>query len=101
MMKIRIPFNEWSKKRLVHAKIATSRYKRYGKKGDTFSVGDYDYRIDFVVKLPLWFITYYLYRTEGAESPEEFQKVWANIHPKKGWLPEDEVWYHCFNEVID
>ena len=101
-MEIKIPFNGWSIERLRDGtKFATCRNKKYGDKGDYFRIDDWIGEIKFVVKVPLWFVRAWLYKTEGADSPEEFVRVWEQIHPKKGWVDEQEVWYHCFDITYD
>jgi len=109
-MNIEIPFNDWSKERLMdQSKKATSRNKKYGKVGDNFIVykpknhpDKYTliavYEIELIIEIPLWFVAEDLYRSEGAESKEEFVKVWEEIHPRKGYRPFDLVWYHHFKE---
>lgn len=99
-MKIEIPFNDWSKKRLRQGKIATSRNNRYGNPGDTFTVDDRNYKLVLVRKLPLWFIRDCLWGCEGALSPHEFVHVWCEIHKQKGWKDNQEVWFHMFDRVI-
>ena len=99
-MEIKIPFNEWSKKRILNqTKKATSRYKKYGNVGDTFEVDGYKYELELVLKLPLWFITEDLYLSEGAKDSLELISIWKQIHSKKGFRPFDEVWYHHFKEI--
>jgi hypothetical protein len=98
-MEILIPFNLWSIARLkADAKIATSRYKKYGVKGDTFSVNGESYIILLTVKLPLWFIRDYLFKEEGCISPIEFIEIWEDIHPS-GFKKDDEVWFHFFDKI--
>lgn len=100
-MEIVIPFNKWSKSRLNdRIKCATSRNKAYGYPGDFFIVDEIKYRLTLVVKLPLWFIAHELFETEGCKKPDEFKEVWKEIHPKKGWIDEQDVWYHYFVEEI-
>jgi len=100
-MEIEIKFKDWSKERLKKGwKTATSRTKPHGKKGDTFTVNSKQYKIHFVHKMPLWFVADNLYETEGAMEPIEFINIWKEIHPGKGWQPEQEVYYHYFTEVI-
>jgi len=97
MMRIEIPFNEWSRERLYHGqKTATSRNKKYGVTGDSFRIDDIDYELDIVMELPLWFVTSELFISEGADTPEEFIDVWKQTHPSKGYVPEQKVWYHHF-----
>ena len=99
-MKIEIPFNDWSKERLgLSVKNAKSRNKKYGNVGDTFIVGESVYMLDLVVKLPLWFIAQELWRTEGCICDIEFMGIWEKIHPRKGWVDNQEVWYHHFKEI--
>jgi hypothetical protein len=103
MTEIEIPFNDWSLDKLKHGKICTSRTKRYGREGDTFKVdfGDYYtiYRITHIVRLPLWLVRDYLYKAEGATSSSDFVRVWKKIHPKRGFVPDDIVYTHFFEEV--
>lgn len=102
MSEIKIPFNEWSKSRMC-IKECTSRNKKYGEIGDTFSVRidsmDYKYQITCIEKLTLKFVARYLYLLEGASSPSEFIKVWEDIHPVIGFVPTQKVWVHVFKEV--
>lgn len=99
-MEIIIPFNFWSRMRLTNQfKRATSRYTKYGNVGDTFSVDGFKYELELILKLPLWFVVEELYLSEGAKSSDELEEVWKEIHPKKGFRPFDEVWYHHFKEV--
>ena len=59
-------FNAWSKTRILDGrKTLTSRKKQYHD-SDVLAV---------VGPLPWWFIKKYLYRDEGAESPDELQRV--------------------------
>ncbi len=37
-----------------------------------------------------------LYLQEGCESPEEFQRAWSGLHPRKGFVPERPVYVHWF-----
>ncbi len=101
MKEISIPFNLWSLSRMkMGKKIATSRYKKYGGKGDLFAAGGEWYVLRIVVKLPLWFIRDYLYGIEGAYSPQEFTHVWEDIHPS-GLKENDEVYLHVFKQVVE
>lgn len=100
MKEIEIPFNEWSiQKFQAQRKKATSRYKKYGEVGDYFIVDGIRYALDLVIKVPLWFVSEDLYASEGCDTSTEFKHVWENIHPKKGFRPFDEVWYHHFVEM--
>lgn len=97
MTEVKIPFNLWSQEKLLwELKKATSRYKKYAEVGDTFIMQTKEYYINLVVKLPLWFIRNYLYESEGCKTPEEFENIWIEIHPKRGFRLNDIVWYHHF-----
>ena len=106
MSEIDVPFNDWSIERLSSGiKQATSRTKKYGEPGDTFSLtllhgSMVRYQLKFVVKLPLWFIARHLHKTEGCNTQKEFEEIWHEIHPRKKWTGAEFVWYHYF-EVFD
>lgn len=97
MARINIPFNAWSEERLATGqKLATSRNKKYGEKGDYFIVKNKKYILKEVLKLPLWFVRDFLWYVEGAKSPMEFVEIWEQIHPKKGLVENDIVYTHFF-----
>jgi len=100
MTKIDIPFNDWSKNKLIQCKkIATSRSKKYGEVGDFFEFQGDKYIIVMIKKLPLWFIADVLYDSEGADSPDEFRNVWAKIHYRKPVDERKEYFYHFFKRI--
>lgn len=107
MKEIKIPFNEWSKRKLIlGTKIATSRNKRYGEIGDTFKVvfkdfnrEDREYQLTAILPLMLSHVGIFLYKIEGAESSKEFHDVWCDIHKRAGWTPEKIVYVHMFEEL--
>lgn len=80
-----IPFNDWSKERIEQGKkICTSRHKKYWK----------DLRVTWISpKLPWWFIRTYLWKEEGANSPEELQAVINSIY-KRIVLDNEEFYVH-------
>lgn len=105
MTQINIPFNDWSMSKLGLWKVATSRSRKYGKKGDTFGVQKSGTTLWFeiidVVKLPLWYIIDYLYVAEGADDSDELKRVWKEIHPSFDYEKDrdKEYWVHFFKEV--
>jgi hypothetical protein len=100
-MEIKIPFTPWSEERILKGlKKSTSRYDKYAKVGDIFSIDGKKFYVNLVVKLPLWFIRNELYKTEGCETEKEFEDIWIDIHPKRGFIMEDNVWYHHFTVYI-
>jgi len=104
-MEIDIPFNDWSKNRLLdRRKTATTRSKRYGEPGDTFEVDlsprpFKSYELVSIELMTLKEIAEEHYDEEGAESPQEFIEVWNEIHPFRKYRPDDKKWFHKFKEV--
>ena len=87
-------FNAWSKERIRQGrKKLTSRKKAYWEDKDVESV--------LPVTLPWWFIREYLWRDEGADSPEELQKVINQIFRRR--VEDDEAFcVHILKkEIID
>lgn len=83
-----IPFNEWSWERIAQGrKRCTSRTHKYLK----------DPRVKWISPLlPWWFIRTYLWKDEGADSPEELQIVIDSIHGKK--VPDGKEFYVHFSD---
>ena len=82
----KIPFNMWSKERIENNnKVCTSRHAKYL----------HDKRVWWISpKLPWWFIKNYLWKEEGANSPEELQEVIDTIYKRK--VPKDEEFFVHF-----
>jgi len=86
-----LTFNKWSKERIaLGRKFCTSRSKNYGS----------DPRVKFVVDIQLKYVRDFLFQTEGADSPEEFEKVWRSLHRGR-FNQEDYVVVHFgdFREI--
>lgn len=95
-----VPFNDWSRERLAAGdKTATTRTSRYGRPGDRFEVEGSIYELTHVLKLPLVIVAEHFYEQEGCEESAEFVEIWEDIHPRKGFEPDWEVWLHLFREV--
>lgn len=95
-----IPFQpEWQDKMLNGIKTCTSRTKKYGNPGDWFEQFDSTFKLLSVSKFTLEHIANTLYLKEGCDSPDEFIKVWIELHPRKGWVPEQIVFTHFFRRV--
>lgn len=96
----KIPFWERFKTDLLRGdKIMTTRSKKYGNKGDRFEAFGHIFEITCVKKLPISLIVNEFYEEEGFESPDEFIRVWEQIHPKVGYQPEREYYLHLFKKV--
>lgn len=104
-IQIYIPFAKWSLWRLLlGVKTATTRTKTYGSPGDWFEV-DFSqigldvtktYRLVDIKFVPLLEIVTRWYKEEGCLTPEEFIDIWNEIHPKRGYDPEQNVNLHLF-----
>jgi hypothetical protein len=94
---IKIPFREDMEEAIISIdKDWTTRSKKYGKPGDFFFVKDRRVRLLGHMRLPLWVVAKYGYRHEGVNSEEEFIELWKEIHPRKGWTPNELRWTHVF-----
>jgi len=101
-MNIDIPFLErWKSKMLTGHKTATSRSKRYGNIGDTFTCFGVTFQLVDVSKQTLTFVAVHLYDFEGCSSPEQFRRVWEELHPRRGYIGSDKVWVHRFEKVAE
>lgn len=87
---MQIPFNSWSKERIAQGrKLCTSRKRKYS-----------DSRVTFITPLlPWWFIRTYLWNPEGADSPEELQKVIDEIFKRR--VEDSEEFYVHFGNFAD
>jgi len=97
MTEIKIPFLHQFKKQLQDGdKVATTRTKRYGQKGDTFTIFDTRFKIVQIIPTPLSIIAEFFYKPEGFHTPEQFIECWKQIHPRKGYVPDQKVYLHIF-----
>lgn len=115
MSVIKIPFNDWSIDRLLTGnKCATSRNKKYGRKGDIFYVhsmikGDDSYinnivfdiafEIVSIEYLKLMTVAYTHYKEEGCTGSQEFITMWTDLHPETGFIPSNKVYFHKFLRI--
>ena len=97
---IKIPFREEFREPMLKGqKTATSRTEKYGDVGDTFTAFDALFEITSVHKLHLGTIAKYHFKVEGVASPEAFKQKWAEIHPRKGFDAEQQVFIHFFRRL--
>lgn len=97
MTELEIPFMERFREAMLDSrKTVTSRTKQYGKRGDQFEAFGAPFVILDVMRMPLWEVRDKWFKWEGVDSPEEFERVWAEIHPKKGFDPKQVVYLHRF-----
>ena len=87
-------FNAWSREKIqLGVKRLTSRKTRH----------DNDPDVDYVVgPLPWKFIREFLYREEGADSPEELQEVIDKIFVRRrNPVGDNELFYvHILKEIM-
>jgi len=81
---------------LTGKKSATSRPKRYGYPGDYFEAFGRTFILLNVYRSRLDLVAYYHYLEEGCNSDFEFRKVWERLHPRKGFAPDQKVYFHKF-----
>ena len=86
-------------------KVCTSRtkYENYAHEGDRVKVQsgkkEAVIRIMNVEHRPLWFVSKFLFRAEGFETPGKFIEKWEEIHPRAGFRPTQKVWVYWFELV--
>ena len=101
MTKIKIPFNNWSIKRLRNSrKTATSRNKKYGTYGDTFIVDGMKFKLISITYITLLDVAYNHFKEEGAKNPQEFIDVWNELHPKTKFVENQKVYFHTFRRIL-
>jgi hypothetical protein len=99
MAEIHIPFHDDMQQAIVDGnKTMTSRFRKYGKTGDTFLVRGHKYEITGVYRQDLGKVAKEDYRLEGFDSPLAFVTKWEQIHPKRCRM-SDVVWSHEFKAV--
>ncbi len=100
MTKIIIPFKKWNREKVALNLIrCTTRTHRAGKPGDNFFIGATEFVLTDVLETTLRIVARDFWQEEGAESPEEFIKVWVGLHPINKWKPEQKVYLHWFAEL--
>jgi hypothetical protein len=101
-MEIKIPFKkEFEDVILSGVKYRTSRTKKYGIEGDTFEIFGKRFELTEVKKVQLAYVRAYCWKSEGAESMDDFVRIWKEIHPRRGYVAQDEVWLHTWKDYDD
>lgn len=106
-MEVKIPFQErWREKMLSGPtmlrgvpKTCTSRTSPYGQPGDTFQAFGATFELLAVRPLTLGVVAMYFAPAEGCASPDAFKEVWIELHPRKGWKPNQLVYVHQFRRL--
>jgi hypothetical protein len=99
-MEIEMPFTGWARLQLEKGKKrCTSRRYQLGEVGDTFTVDGVVYRITSIEYLPLFQVRDQLFREEGVDSPEQFERVFHSQHQFWEWKEDERVYVHFFERV--
>lgn len=95
----KFPFSpEFEKSMLKGIKTKTSRNKKYGEIGDTFTAFGNKFTIVNIEKEKLEKVANEYCVEEGFMKPEEFIEKWNKLHPIKKWDPEQIVFVHSFEK---
>jgi len=96
---VKIPFKARFKEPLLDGtKTWTSRTRRLGNVGDTFDAFGHEFEILKVEHRMLKNVAFH-WREEGCSSREDFVEVWKQIHPRKGYDPQQIVKVHVFRRI--
>jgi hypothetical protein len=99
-MEIEMPYTGWSRKQLEKGKKkCTTRRYQIGEVGDTFTVDEVVFRIKQVEYLPLAQVRDQLFREEGTDSPEQFERIFRSQHQFWEWDEKERVYVHFFERV--
>lgn len=97
---LEVPFlPEFRSRLLDDSKTATSRTKRLGRVGQRFTAFGGVFQFTSIKKIPLRWVRDLYYLDEGFDDPAAFVKVWNRIHPRRGFVETDRVWFHVFERV--
>jgi len=95
-----IPFKPQFKDVLLNGqKVMTSRTRTFGKCRDQFRIFGGTFEILSVKTMMLNTIATKFFNEEGCDSPEDFMRVWCEIHPYKGFQPFQFVHVHIFRRI--
>ena len=98
-MEIEMPFTGWSKKKLQEGKkICTSRLYQMGEVGDLFQVDGDAYCVTRIEHVPLYQVRNTLFHDEGADSPEQFERIFRSQHHFWEWKEGEMVYVHYFEK---
>jgi hypothetical protein len=80
-------------------KTMTSRTRALGKVGDQFEAFGATFEFTHIMRMELRFVVSDCFEQEGCKSVQELMSIWKDIHQKRGFVPADIVWAHCFRRV--
>lgn len=101
MATVEIPFRPIFKTvMLTDIKTMTCRPRVMGRVDDRFRAFGAEFELTHVLRTTLLFVASDAWRQEGVESPAAFQVIWEDIHPRRGFDPEQVVYAHIFRRVM-
>ena len=96
---VTIPFKPYFREpMLAGVKTCTARTSRKGAVGDRFQAFGAWFELKNVTEECLAYVAD-CWKSEGCTSREHFLSVWNEIHPVKGYDPEQIVYLHRFKKV--
>lgn len=99
-VRVTLPFQpRWRPMVLSGAKTTTVRTRRYGSAGDEFELEGRTFRLVALDMMTLAKARDTVWKEEGMASPEDFERVWSENHPQRGFRGDDAVWVHRFERV--
>ena len=94
-----IPFQQRFQEAMLNGcKTQTARTKRYAREGNRFRAFDATFEVRAVIQQSLRVVRDQ-WQVEGCASPEEFDEIWKELHPRRGLDLEQIVWVHRFTKV--
>ena len=101
---VQIPFIPELEEKLVLGKVLmTSRTRRYGDPGDTFTIEylkrPHNFKILGVIKLELEVVAREFHEEHGFKTPNHYREAWKKLHPKKGFIGNKVVTTHIFRRI--
>lgn len=81
-------------------KSCTARTRRFGEPGDLLDTeGAGTVRLVSVERVFLSEVRVRYWEREGFSSPDDFVRAWNEIHPRRGFDPDQRVWLHTFERA--
>lgn len=101
---VKIPFIPELEPKLAKGEVVmTSRTRRFGDPGDTFTIEYkkelYHFKILGVIRLELEVIAREFHEEHGFKTPKDYRNAWKGIHPHKGFIGNQYVTTHIFRRL--
>lgn len=97
---ISLPFRREMEEAVINdRKSCTSRPRKVGDVGSYFCVRLKWFKIVAIEEQTLSYVAENLYKEEGFNDSQGFIDIWKDIHPTKGWVPDQKVFVHHFKAM--